>query len=244
MRPRFRLLASIGLALVLPLGALSNASAQERRIVVSPDLNAPWVLGFQGAPRTVRPGAPRQRQAGQPRRTGRARAMQQAAVPRTRSATAVRNGFPDRFLPKTVAWEGGQKPGTIIIDTTQRYLFLVEGAGKARRYGVGVGKQGFEWTGTNRVSRKAEWPSWRPPQEMIARERLKGRELPAFMPGGPENPLGARALYLGSTLYRIHGTNQPWTIGQAVSSGCIRMRNIDVVDLYERTRVGARVVVR
>jgi lipoprotein-anchoring transpeptidase ErfK/SrfK len=130
-----------------------------------------------------------------------------------------------------------------MIDTNSRFLYLVTGNGKARRYGVGVGKEGFEWSGTERVSRKAEWPSWRPPAEMIAREREKGRELPAFMEGGPANPLGARAIYLGDTLYRIHGTNQPWTIGQAVSSGCIRMRNEDVMDLYERVKNGAKVIV-
>ena len=117
------------------------------------------------------------------------------------------------------------------------------GNGKARRYGVGVGKAGFEWSGTERITQKKEWPSWTPPKEMIERERLKGRELPAHMEGGPANPLGARALYLGSTLYRIHGTNQPWTIGQAVSSGCIRMRNEDVMDLYERVERGAKVIV-
>ena len=109
--------------------------------------------------------------------------------------------------------------------------------GTARRYGVGVGKPGFEWAGTHRVTRKAEWPDWRPPAAM----RKRRPELPAFMAGGPENPLGARALYLGSTLYRIHGSNQPWTIGHAVSSGCIRMRNEDVMDLYERVRVGTKV---
>ena len=114
---------------------------------------------------------------------------------------------------------------------------------RRRRYGVGVGKAGFEWAGTNKITRKAEWPSWTPPKEMIARERKKGRELPPFMEGGPANPMGARALYLGSTLYRIHGTNQPWTIGQAVSSGCIRMRNEDVMDLYERVNIGAKVIV-
>jgi lipoprotein-anchoring transpeptidase ErfK/SrfK len=108
---------------------------------------------------------------------------------------------------------------------------------------VGVGKEGFSWRGSERVTRKAEWPGWTPPAQMIARERAKGRILPAHMPGGPENPLGARALYLGSTLYRIHGTNQPYTIGQAVSSGCIRMRNEDVMELYERVSVGTRVVV-
>lgn len=115
--------------------------------------------------------------------------------------------------------------------------------GEARRYGVGVGKQGFSWTGTEKVTRKAEWPSWTPPKEMIARERAKGRILPNYMPGGPANPMGARGIYLGSTLYRIHGTNAPWTIGQAVSSGCFRMRNQDVQDLYNRVRIGAKVVV-
>ncbi|EEZ12896.1 ErfK/YbiS/YcfS/YnhG family protein, partial [Brucella melitensis bv. 1 str. Rev.1] len=139
---------------------------------------------------------------------------------------------------------GKEKPGTIVIDTASRFLYLVQADGKARRYGVGVGKQGFSWKGTQRISRKAEWPTWTPPSEMIARERKKGRFLPARMDGGINNPLGARALYLGSTLYRIHGTNQPWTIGKAMSSGCIRMRNEDVTDLYERTPVGTRVVVR
>jgi len=148
-----------------------------------------------------------------------------------------------KFLPQMVSYQTSQKPGTIIIDTNTRFLYLVMGNGQARRYGVGVGKQGFEWRGTERISRRAEWPSWTPPKEMIIRERKKGRELPSFMPGGPANPMGARALYLGSTLYRIHGTNQPWTIGQAVSSGCIRMRNQDVIDLYERARNGAKVIV-
>jgi lipoprotein-anchoring transpeptidase ErfK/SrfK len=114
----------------------------------------------------------------------------------------------------------------------------------ARRYGVGVGREGFEWSGTNKISRKAEWPDWRPPAEMRERERKKGKKLPIVMAGGPGNPLGARALYLGDTLYRIHGTNQPHTIGMAVSSGCIRMRNEDVMDLYERVGVGTKVIVR
>ena len=157
--------------------------------------------------------------------------------------SAVRRAMNPIYLPQEVAYAGREKPGTIIIDTTQNFLFLVEEGGRARRYGVGTGKPGFEWAGSHKVTRKAEWPDWRPPAEMIAREREKGRNLPAHMAGGPENPLGARALYLGSTLYRIHGTNQPWTIGQAVSSGCIRMRNEDVVDLYERVGVGTRVVV-
>ena len=148
------------------------------------------------------------------------------------------------YLPQTVAYHGGEKAGTIVIDTRDRFLYLVNGDGTAKRYGVGVGKEGFEWRGTETVSRKAEWPSWRPPAAMIRREAKKGRHLPTYMPGGPENPLGARALYLGSTLYRIHGTNQPWTIGQAVSSGCIRMRNEDVKDLYARVGVGTKVIVR
>jgi lipoprotein-anchoring transpeptidase ErfK/SrfK len=120
----------------------------------------------------------------------------------------------------------------------------VQGNGQARRYGVGVGKEGMAWSGTEIVSNKREWPNWHPPQEMRERERReKGRILPVMMPGGPENPLGARALYLGSTLYRIHGTNAPWTIGTSNSSGCIRMRNEDVVELYEKVKIGAKVVV-
>lgn len=130
-------------------------------------------------------------------------------------------------------------PGTIIIDTNQRYLYLVQPNGKAVRYGVGVGRPGFEWAGTHTVTRKEEWPDWRPPAEMRARQPY----LPVFMPGGPSNPLGARALYLGSTLYRIHGTNEAMTIGQAVSSGCIRMLNADVIDLYQRVDVGTKVIV-
>lgn len=140
-----------------------------------------------------------------------------------------------------------ERPGTIIIDTAKRKLFFVLKNGKAMSYGVGVGRQGFEWSGTARVARKSEWPGWHPPQEMIERERASGRELPDYMPGGPNNPLGARALYLfqgkRDTLYRIHGTNQPHTIGGAVSSGCIRMINEEVIDLYRRVRMGAKVIV-
>lgn len=165
-----------------------------------------------------------------------------ASVPRANQSPAQRPLDP-QFLPRMVSYDSNQKPGTIIINTSTRHLYLIMGDGKARRYGVGVGKEGFEWTGTERVTRKKEWPSWTPPKEMIIRERKKGRELPAFMEGGPANPMGARAIYLGSTLYRIHGTNQPWTIGQAVSSGCIRMRNEDVMDLYERVKRGAKVIV-
>jgi lipoprotein-anchoring transpeptidase ErfK/SrfK len=144
-----------------------------------------------------------------------------------------------RFMKQVVTYEGNEKPGTIIVDTPNRFLFLVQPGGKAIRYGIGVGRPGFSWAGVKTVSQKKEWPDWRPPEEMLKRRP----DLPTFMPGGPDNPLGARALYLGSSLYRIHGSNEPWTIGQAVSSGCIRMRNEDVIDLYERVKVGTKVVV-
>ncbi|MBO0345024.1 L,D-transpeptidase [Roseibium limicola] len=145
---------------------------------------------------------------------------------------------------QTVRYDGSYPVGTIIVDTKERRLYHVLPGGKAMKYGVGVGKQGFQWSGTHRITRKAEWPGWTPPSQMRARERAKGRILPAHMKGGPNNPLGARALYIGSTLYRIHGTNQPWTIGSAVSSGCIRLANDDVVHLYKHVKVGSRVVVQ
>src|ERR1051326_8265615 len=129
--------------------------------------------------------------------------------------------------------------GALIVDTPHTYLFLVLGHGKAMRYGIGVGREGFTWTGTERISRMKEWPDWFPPKEMIERQPY----LPRFMAGGESNPLGARAMYLGNTLYRIHGTNQPSTIGTFVSSGCIRLTNEDVADLYSRVQVGTRVVV-
>ncbi|MEM7302225.1 MAG: L,D-transpeptidase [Pseudomonadota bacterium] len=145
---------------------------------------------------------------------------------------------------KKVRIEGRYSKGTIIIDTAERRLYYTLGNGRAIKYGVGVGRQGFTWRGTQRISRKAEWPGWTPPAVMIRREARKGRKLPRYMPGGPNNPLGARALYLGSSIYRIHGTNQPWTIGHAMSSGCIRMANDDVKDLYDRVGVGTKVIVR
>ncbi|WP_363347469.1 L,D-transpeptidase [Methylocystis echinoides] len=139
-----------------------------------------------------------------------------------------------------VAYDGPEAPGTIVVDTPSKFLYFINGRGRATRYGVGVGRPGFEWSGVKTVSRKAEWPDWTPPAEMLARRP----DLPRHMDGGPANPLGARALYLGSSLYRIHGTNEPGTIGQNVSSGCIRMMNEDVIDLYDRAPVGTRVVVR
>ena len=130
--------------------------------------------------------------------------------------------------------------GTVVIFTSQRFLYLVQGNSRALRYGIGVGREGFQWAGLLKISRKAEWPDWTPPPEMIARQPY----LPRFMAGGPGNPMGARALYLGSTIYRLHGTNQPQTIGHAVSSGCFRLVNNDIIDLYERVPVGTKVVVR
>lgn len=144
-----------------------------------------------------------------------------------------------RFLKQVVDYDGRERPGTIIIDTNERLLYLVQDNGTAIRYGIGVGRPGFAWAGVHHVTRKREWPDWTPPAEMLKRRP----DLPRHMEGGLENPLGARALYLGSTLYRIHGSNEPWTIGTAVSSGCIRMRNEDVIDLYERVKVGTKVVV-
>jgi lipoprotein-anchoring transpeptidase ErfK/SrfK len=144
-----------------------------------------------------------------------------------------------QFMRQEVAFLGQEEPGTIVIDTPQHFLYLVQGGGKAMRYGIGVGRPGFTWSGTHTVSSKKEWPDWVPPPEMLMRRP----ELPHFMAGGPNNPLGARAMYLGSTLYRIHGSNEPWTIGKNVSSGCIRMRNVDVIDLYSRVKIGTKVVV-
>lgn len=144
-----------------------------------------------------------------------------------------------QFLRQEVAYSGSEPPGTIVIDTPNHFLYLVQAGGRALRYGIGVGRPGFTWSGTRAISAKKEWPDWVPPKEMLERQPY----LPRFMPGGPDNPLGARALYLGSTLYRIHGSNEPWTIGANVSSGCIRMRNVDVIDLYNRVTVGTTVVV-
>ena len=143
------------------------------------------------------------------------------------------------FARQVVEAPFSQPVGTIVVDTGNHFLYLMIGDGQAMRYGIGVARDGFEWSGTHRISNKREWPGWTPPAEM--RKRVPG--LPRYMPGGLDNPLGARALYIGSTLYRIHGTNEPGSIGRDVSSGCIRMVNDDVIDLYERVRVGAKVIV-
>ncbi len=144
---------------------------------------------------------------------------------------------------ETVRYDGPYGATTIVLNTSERRLYYVMENGQALKYGIGVGREGFTWQGSDRISRKAEWPGWTPPAVMIAREAAKGRKLPAYMKGGPGNPLGARALYIGGRIYRIHGTSEPWTIGQAVSSGCIRLVNDDVIDLYERVAVGTKVVV-
>jgi lipoprotein-anchoring transpeptidase ErfK/SrfK len=143
------------------------------------------------------------------------------------------------YQRQEVDYPGKERPGTIVIDTPNKFLFYVEPGGRALRYGIGVGRPGFEWSGVKTISRKAEWPDWTPPAEML----LRRPDLPTHMEGGPANPLGARALYLGSSLYRIHGTNEPYTIGTNVSSGCIRMMNQDVEDLYTRVKIGTKVIV-
>ncbi|MBY0298628.1 MAG: L,D-transpeptidase [Methylobacterium sp.] len=148
--------------------------------------------------------------------------------------------FRQQAVPRqTIGWNSPYKPGTVVISTSQRRLYYILPNQEAIQYGVGVGRQGFSWSGTKTVTMKKEWPSWRPPEQMLKRRP----DLPRYMAGGVDNPLGARALYLGSSLYRIHGSNEPETIGAAVSSGCIRMTNRDVIDLYGRVKVGTKVVV-
>ena len=154
--------------------------------------------------------------------------------------SAEEERLPAGYQRQLVFFRTTEAPGTIIVHTSERFLYLVQGNNRALRYGIGVGREGFQWQGLVKISRKAEWPDWTPPPEMIARQPY----LPRFMAGGPGNPMGARALYLGQTVYRIHGTNQPQTIGQAVSSGCFRLVNPDVIDLYNRVPVGTRVVVK
>ncbi|WDR02443.1 L,D-transpeptidase [Devosia algicola] len=144
-----------------------------------------------------------------------------------------------QFLRQIVRYQTREHSGTIVVDTRAHFLYFVLGGGRALRYGIGVAKAGFEWGGTHQITRKAEWPGWTPPPEMLQRRP----DLPRHMEGGPDNPLGARALYIGSTLYRIHGTTEPWSIGLDVSSGCIRMTNMDVIDLYKRVKLNSKVVV-
>ena len=167
----------------------------------------------------------------------------QSAPPQLQAAPSEDEGsaveMPARLKRQVVSYATREAPGTIIIDTPHTYLYYVIGGGQAIRYGIGVGREGFTWSGTQSVTKKAEWPDWTPPPEMIARQPY----LPRYMAGGPGNPLGARAMYLGGTVYRIHGTNAPGTIGTHVSSGCIRLTNADVSDLYGRVNVGTKVIV-
>ena len=248
MMMRMVLLASTAFLIAQP------AVAQDRYKVVRPVLiesgvAGQWITQLSGPvrPIVVRRVQPVAQDYRQQRRLYRQRQQNdQAQVQQVAYASQVNedyNRIDPQYLPQMVEYKTDKKPGTIIIDTNNRFLYLVLGDGKARRYGVGVGKPGFEWAGEHTITRKAEWPAWTPPREMITREAAKGHYLPDHMEGGEANPLGARAMYLGSSLYRIHGTNAPWTIGYAVSSGCIRMRNQDVVDLYERVAVGTRVIV-
>jgi lipoprotein-anchoring transpeptidase ErfK/SrfK len=166
-------------------------------------------------------------------------APQYEAMPADPNETSESSQLDPRLQRQVVDYSTGEAPGTIVIDTPHTYLYYVLGGGKAMRYGIGVGREGFTWAGVQKVARKAEWPDWYPPPEMVARQPY----LPRMTAGGPGNPLGARAMYLGNSEYRIHGTNNPATIGKNVSSGCIRLTNDDVTDLYERVQVGAKVVV-
>ncbi len=164
---------------------------------------------------------------------------QQTLRQQEEASDPAQRAFNPKFEKQLVDYQGKEGAGTIVVDTPNKFLYLVQENGKAMRYGIGVGRPGFTWSGVKQISAKKEWPAWTPPPEMLARRP----DLPRHMEGGLQNPLGARAMYLGSSLYRIHGSNEPWTIGTNVSSGCIRMRNEDVIDLYSRVNVGARVVV-
>jgi len=221
-------------------GSAQPTRTQSRNTQVRQDYRQPYTrYGANDAASFVQPGQRLPSYTGRSATTSRSRNVASLQpAPRVSTAQPQRR-FDPAFAPKVVAYTGSERPGTIVINTNERFLYLVQEGGKAKRYGVGVGRPGFEWRGTHNITRKAEWPGWTPPPQM--RKRQPG--LPKYMPGGPNNPLGARAMYLGSTLYRIHGSNQPWSIGRAVSSGCIRMRNEDVIDLYERVGVGTRVKV-
>jgi lipoprotein-anchoring transpeptidase ErfK/SrfK len=208
--------AGVGLCALLAASGLAHADA------VSVQANTFYILGGMDSPAT------------------------QVAMPalKQRHDTLFQKGDdlsgPNRAV---IDFQSSLSPGSILVRTAERKLYFILPGGQAIMYRVGVGREGFSWSGTNQITRKAEWPAWRPPAVMIAREADRGHIIPDYMPGGPENPLGARALYIGDTEFRIHGTTQPWSIGHAVSSGCIRMLNEHVIELYNRVEVGARVVV-
>lgn len=247
---------SLGVLLATSLPQLASANdrySAPPAVKLSSDLASPWLLQLGKDPiDSLRPSAQTQpkpqamptRIVYKKKKVKRKRIRASiTTVAGTAPKRSKKRGISDRFLPQVVSYKSNQKPGTVIINSNKKYLYLVMANGKARRYGVGVGREGFTWSGVKKITRKAKWPGWTPPKEMIARQKKKGNILPAHMPGGPDNPLGARALYLGSSLYRIHGTTQPWTIGTNVSSGCIRMRNEDVIDFYTRVGVGTKVIV-
>jgi lipoprotein-anchoring transpeptidase ErfK/SrfK len=224
------------------------AAAAMRPYYGSPNANHPSPPGTQYGPDTARPPlpiSPGQIGTGQgdPNAAGGATPVDPRSMaalpPEVRPETGPKKALPPQFRRTLVDYYTKEPAGTLIVDTQNTYLYLVLGPGKALRYGIGVGREGFTWSGSERVTKMAEWPDWNPPEEMIERQPY----LPRFMAGGDGNPLGARALYLGKTIYRIHGTNQPSTIGTFVSSGCIRLTNEDVMDLYTRVKVGTRVVV-
>lgn len=253
----WRRLFSIGLACVTAIVAL-GALAQECdyryptcRVQVGPPMN---ILPDLDSPEQTAPGPQYERpKMRAPAMRGEYVAIYGPITDGNYSIPAVRlSQINPTFLRKAVYYQTRERPGTIVIDPQNHFLYLVQGGGRALRYGVGVGRQGFGWAGTATIHDKQEWPDWYPPKEMIARQPELRRHLSELqgglgMPGGLRNPLGSRAMYLWQgnkdTLYRIHGTNEPWTIGKSVSSGCIRMINQDVVDLYTRTPVGAKVIV-
>jgi lipoprotein-anchoring transpeptidase ErfK/SrfK len=221
-RPNYATPPSVSPALPPAAGAQPGLPAASEQDAVRPPLSI--------GPGQVAPG---------PTGVIRGDARMVALPPDVRPETGPVKELPPQFRRTLVDYRTKEPAGTLIVDTQNTYLYLVLGNGKAMRYGIGVGREGFTWNGTEKVSRVAEWPDWHPPEEMIDRQPY----LPRFMAGGEGNPLGARALYLGKTVYRIHGTNQPSTIGTFVSSGCIRLTNEDIMDLYSRVKVGTRVVV-
>jgi lipoprotein-anchoring transpeptidase ErfK/SrfK len=241
MKPVTFFALAMGALGVVPASAEPMSLQSERYARVAPDYatpRQPQQAGYAAAdPRPELGGGFIEFLFGGGRPVARPRAAAEVAY--AAPGVPARPALDPKYEKQVVAYSGHEKPGTIIIDTPERFLFLVQGDGTALRYGIGVGKPGFTWAGMKTITAKKEWPDWRPPQEMLHRRP----DLPTFMAGGIENPLGARAMYLGSTLYRIHGSNEPWTIGTAVSSGCIRMRNEDVVDLYDRVKVGSKVLV-
>lgn len=233
--------AFVSLFLVLAGAVTSTAWAGSPRTSGDPSIDAAWARYGSANPVGYNPVDPNTAPA-----TGIFRGWGPRYSPaqrRTAKVVPPRRIFDPAFLPALVDDPTGEKPGTIVIDTRSRYLYFVLADGKAQRYGVGVGREGFGWSGRVAIGRKAEWPTWTPPAEM----RRRQPNLPLRMAGGPDNPLGARAMYLydgkRDTLFRIHGSNEPWTIGHAVSSGCIRMRNEDVIELYSKAGVGTPVVV-